>query len=227
MIITSIERKRGRRGRVDVYVDGVLRFDITRDTAMKRTLRPGRPIADEEITAIIAADARRTALDTAVAMLARRPRSEREIRRRLSQRRCEPALVNETIELLRERRLIDDAEFARSWAESRDRSSPRGRRMVAAELRAHGVEQTIAADAVVPIDEADAAYRVAGKRLRSLAGADDRTFRDKLGAHLQRRGFGWETVRATVHRCLSERCGSDERGGADTDATAVLSEGIE
>ena len=222
MIITSIERKRGRRGRVEVYVDGVLRFDIARDAATKRTLRPGRSIADDEIAAIVAADARRTALDTAVAMLARRPRSEREIRRRLSQRKCEPALANETIELLRERRLIDDAEFARSWAESRDRSSPRGRRMIVAELRAHGVEQSIAAEAVTSVDEADAAYRVAAKRLRSLERVDDRTFRDKLGAHLQRRGFGWETVRATVHRCLSQR----ERSGANAVA-AALSEGIE
>ena len=205
MIITSIERKRGRRGRVEVYVDGVLRFDITRDAVSKRTLRPGRPIADDEIAALIAEDAKRTALDTAVAMLARRPRSERELRRRLTQRKCDPALVNETIDLLRNRRLIDDAEFARSWAASRDRASPRGRLLIAAELRAHGVEQAVAADAVAPIDENEAAYRVAQKRLRSLEGLDDRTFRDRLCAHLQRRGFAWDTVRTTVQQCLVDR----------------------
>jgi regulatory protein len=219
MIITSIERKRGRRGRVDVYVDGVLRFDIARDSASKRSLRPGRPIADDEIAALIIEDAKRTALDTAVAMLARRPRSERELRRRLAQRKCDPALINETMELLRVRGLIDDAEFARSWAESRDRSSPRGRRLIAAELRAHGIEHTIAADAVAAVDEHEAAYRVAQKRLRSLETADDRAFRDRLGAHLQRRGFAWDTVRATVQRCLADR--------STPGALDVLTEGIE
>jgi regulatory protein len=209
MIITSIERKRGRRGRVEVYVDGVLRFDIAREAATKRTLRPGREIADSEIAAMVAEDARRSALDTAVAMLARRPRSEREIRRRLAQRKCDAALTDETIELLRQRGLIDDAEFARSWAESRDRSSPRGKRLIAAELRAHGVELALASEAVAPIADDDAAYRVAAKRLHALEGADDRTFRDRLGAHLQRRGFGWETVRATVQRCLAERAATD------------------
>lgn len=220
MIITSIERKRGRGGRVEVYVDGVLRFDIARDAATRRSLRPGRPIADDEIAAMLAADARRSALETAVAMLARRPRSEREIRRRLAQRKHEPSLIDETIELLRERGLIDDAEFARTWAESRDRTSPRGRRMIVGELRAQGVEQAVAADAVAEISEIDAAYRVAAKRMRSLEGIDDRVFRDRLASHLQRRGFSWDTVRSTVSRCLEER-------RDDHDSCDVLSEVME
>jgi regulatory protein len=219
VIITSVQRKRGGRGRVEVYVDGELRFDIARDAVAKRALRPGRPIEGDEIEAIVAADARDTARDTAIAMLARRPCSEREIRQKLSQRRCEPALVDEVMAYLREHKLIDDAEFARVWAESRDRSSPRGRRMIAAELRAHGVEQSLVADAVAPISEIDAAYRVAEKRVRSLANADDRAFRDRLSAHLQRRGFAWETVRATLQRCLAER-GAEDPGD-------VLSESIE
>jgi regulatory protein len=209
MIITSVERKRGRRGRVEIYIDGVLRFEIARDAAARRTLRPGRPISDDEITRMVADDARRTALDAAVAMLARRPRSEREVRRRLSQKRCQPALVSETIGMLKERGLIDDAEFARAWAESRDRASPRGRRLVAAELRARGVAHRAAEDAAAAIDDGQAAYRVASTRMRALASADGRAFRDRLAAYLQRRGFGWETVRATIQRCLAERRADD------------------
>jgi regulatory protein len=219
MIITSIERKRGPRGRVEVYVDGQLRFEVARDALQKSPLRLGHPISEEEITALVAADARRRALDTAVGMLARRPRSEREIRRRLAQRKHDAVLIDQTVQLLRDRRLIDDAEFARSWAESRDRGSPRGRRMIAAELRAHGVDQAVATEAVAPLDEADGAYRVAAKRARSLASCDDRAFRDRLGSTLQRRGFAWETVRATVQRCLEERITDD--------AANVLSETIE
>ncbi len=207
MIITSIERTRRRRSRVDVYVDGELAFDLARAAASKYDLRPGRPIDRTEIEAIVAADARRSALDTAAAMLARRPRSEREIRRRLAQRKCEPALIDETVERLRGMKLIDDAEFARAWAESRDRSSPRGQRLIAGELRAYGVTAAIASEAAATISEADAAYRVASKRRRSLIGEDYRAFRDRLGAHLQRRGFAWEVVLGTVERCWSESGG--------------------
>lgn len=207
MIITAINPKPRRRSRVDVYVDGELAFDLARDTVSKRELRPGRPIDRAEIEAIVAADARRSALDTAVAMLARRPRSEREVRRRLAQRKCDPALIDETVERLRGMKLVDDAEFARAWAESRDRSSPRGRRLIAGELRAYGVTAAVAGEAAATVSETDAAYRVAAKRMRSLVGADYRAFRDRLGAHLQRRGFAWEVVRGTVERCWGESGG--------------------
>ncbi len=218
MIITAINPKPHRRNRVDVYVDGELAFDLARDTVSKRELRPGRPIDRAEIDAIVAADARRSALDTAAAMLAHRPRSEREIRRRLAQRKCDPVLIDETVERLRGMKLIDDAEFARAWAESRDRSSPRGRRLIAGELRAYGVTAAVADEAAATVSEADAAYRVAAKRMRSLTGADYRAFRDRLGSHLQRRGFAWDVVRSTVERCWSES------GGAPADDLAEAME---
>ena len=203
-MITAVERTPRRRGRVDVYIGGELAFDLARDTARSRDLRPGRTLTQPEIDALVAADRRRTALDTAVAMLARRPRSEREVRRRLAQRRTDPALADETITRLKDARLLDDAEYARVWAESRDRTSPRGRRLLVQELRANGVTIDIARDATSELSEEDAAYRVASRAARSLAGVDYRSFRDRLGARLQRRGFGWALCAATVERCWRE-----------------------
>jgi regulatory protein len=187
-----------------VYVDGVVAFEVARSTAAARHLRPGVAVAPAEIEAIVAADRRRAALETAAAMLARRPHSVREVRRRLTQRRFESPLVDETVARLRELKLVDDAEFARAWTESRDRSSPRGRRLIVQELRAAGVAPTTATDAASEVSEEDAAYRVATKKARALAACDYRTFRDRLGSHLQRRGFGWEVARATVERSWRE-----------------------
>lgn len=201
MIITAIERNTRRRGRVDVYVDGVSRFDLARATAKAHDLRPGRAIDDAAIARIIAADERRCALDTAVAMLARRPRSEREVRRRLAQRRVAAPLADETIARLRDANFIDDAAFARAWTESRERASPRGRRLIVQELRALGVDAETARAASAGVDEEDAAYRTASAKARSLAGVDPVAFRARLGGFLQRRGFGWSVTRDTVERC--------------------------
>lgn len=204
MIITAIERNARRRARVDVYVDGVSRFDVSCATAKAQDLRPGRPINNGEIARIIAADERRRALDTAVAMLARRPRSEREVRRRLAQQRVAPALAEETVVRLRAASFIDDAAFARSWAESRERASPRGRRLIVQELRALGVDAAAAREASELVDEDEAAYRMAMARARALPLSDAAAFRARLGSALQRRGFGWDVVRATVERCWRE-----------------------
>ena len=208
MIITAVEPAQKRRGRVNVYVDGVAAFDVARTTATSRGLRPGAAIDEARIEAIVAADRRRAALETAAAMLARRPRSEREMRRQLAQRRFDASQIEETVTRLRELKLLDDAEFARTWTESRDRSSPRGRRLIVQELRAAGVAAPTAVEAASAVSEDEAAYRVGEKKARALASCDDRAFRDKLGAHLQRRGFGWEMARATVDRCWRERQGA-------------------
>lgn len=218
MIVTAIQRTPRRRGRVDVYVDGVLACDLARDTARDRGLRPGRPIEQTEVDGLVAADRRRQALETAAAMLARRPRSEREIRRRLVQRKFAPELIEETVERLRAARLIDDAEFARFFAESRDRQSPRGRRLIVQELRASGVELTLAREAVEELSDADAAYRVASRRVRALSACDERQFASRLATQLQRRGFGWDVVRATIARCWREHCGEQ----ADDDLELVI-----
>jgi regulatory protein len=204
VLVTAVVRKPRRAGLVDVYVDGEVAFDVPRDVAAKNQLRPGRAIDVAEIESIVAAEQKREAMEAAIALLARRPRSEREMRRRLAQRRLPPTLVEDTIERLRTLNLIDDAAFARFWAETRDRTSPRGRRLVTQELRTQGVEASVASTATEELCDADAAYRLASRRLRALADADYQTFRSRLGGQLQRRGFGWDVVQSTIERCWRE-----------------------
>src|SRR5581483_9478342 len=130
MQITGIERHAKRRSRVVVYVDGIATMEIARSAARARDLRPGRATSPAEIEAIVAAEQRREALAAAAALLARRPRSEREVRQRLSRRGATPAVIDETVAKLYAARLLDDAAFAQAWAEARDRTSPRSARLV-------------------------------------------------------------------------------------------------
>jgi regulatory protein len=107
--------------------------------------------------------------------------------------------------------LIDDAAFATSWVEVRDRSGPRSRRLLASELRLKGVPRETAAEVTAGIDEPDAAYRAAQRKARLLTGKPFDEFQRKVGDLLLRRGFGYETTSSTVRR-LWEETG----GGAST-----------
>ncbi len=212
MIVTALERNARRRSRLDVYVDGIVACDISRTTANKRALRVGSDLGAGGVEALIEEDRRREALDTAVAMIARRPRSERDIRQRLKQRKLDPAVVDETIDRLKKERLIDDADYARYMTEVRDRLAPRSQRLLAQELRASGVEQSVAATAVAAVSDEESAYRLASSRLRSLSTLDEQKFRARLAGLLQRRGFTWEVTRTTIDRCWRE---SRENEAAD------------
>lgn len=204
MLVTAVVRKPRRAGRVDVYIDGEVALELSRESARKVDLRPGRRIEPHELDAIVAAEQKRQAIDASIALLARRPRSERDLRRRLTQRKFPPEVIDSTIARLRTLRLIDDVAFAQYWTETRDRTSPRGRRMITQELRAQGVDATAAAAATEQLSDTDAAYRLATGRLRAFSSLDYATFRNRLGGFLQRRGFGWDVARATVERCWCE-----------------------
>ena len=201
MVITAVARMPKRRARVVVRIDDISDFDVSSATARAHDLKPGRAIEAREIEAIVAADRQRGALDAAVAMLARRPHSEREVRQRLARHKCEPALIDATVDKLHAARLLDDAEYARAWTEVRDRFRPRGRRLLVQELRANGVALDVAKAAADEVSDADAAMRVATTRMRSLAQLDHTAFRNRLGSLLQRRGFGWDVCRTTVDEC--------------------------
>ena len=145
-------------------------------------------------------------LDTALRFLAARPRSEREVARRLARSGFDPSAVDATLSELRSAGLIDDAAFASYWLEQRHTFRPRGARLLQAELRQRGISPELASTAAAtaaPSAEDDA-YRAALKRARQLSSADPRTFRTRLTHHLARRGFDWDTITTTVDRLASE-----------------------
>ena len=71
--------------------------------------------------------------------LAIRARSEKEIRDRLSKYGLAASEIEIEIEKLKKWKLVDDAEFAKTYIESKSRSRPRSRRLLELELRRKGV----------------------------------------------------------------------------------------
>jgi regulatory protein len=133
-------------------------------------------------------------------LLSYRPRSEAELRQRLARRGAPADLADEAISRLRELGLVDDAAFARAWVEGRSRLSPRSRRLLRRELQAKGIEGEAAREALVPLDDEDAALRAAERRAGAMRGLPYPEFRRRLGDFLRRRGFDPATVRRTAER---------------------------
>jgi len=204
MFITALNQHLRRRARLDLFVDGVVVGQISRHTAKKRSLRPGLELTPDQLAELVAEDQRHLALQAALAMIARRPRSERQVRSALRRRKLDDDAITASIERLKGARLLDDEAYAAHYAESRDRTSPRSQRLLRQELVAAGITFDAAEEAVADISNEDAAYRVASGRRRSLKRLEEQAYRNRLSAYLQRRGFGWDVIRATVERCWHE-----------------------
>lgn len=203
MIISSIEKRRGRR--VDVYVDGRLALTIAADFAAERGLRAGATITPDELSALAEEGARRGALEAGLRLLSYRLRSEEELRGRLADKRYDEKAIESALARLRELGYLDDEVFARYWAETRQAQRPRSRRLLASELRRRGIDKETAEQATEDVSDDDAAYVAASGRLRALRGQEYRAFRERLGRFLTSRGFGYGVARQVIERCWAER----------------------
>lgn len=141
----------------------------------------------------------RDAYDRALAMLARREYSQRELRARLEHAGCDEAESEIALGKLREQKYQDDARFGEMIARARV-GQGYGPARIQAELRSHGL-----GDAAIRalIEAADADWEaLARAQLRKKYGSKppaDHVERGKRAAFLLRRGFTAATVRIVTH----------------------------
>ena len=202
--ITALRAGKGRRKRVNIFLDGEYAFSLEAEVAVKEGLRVNQELSSERIEEISSADNYRRCYNAAALFLSYRPRSEPELRERLVKRGFPGESIDRVVARLKEQGLVDDTAFAKFWTENRDSFSPRSRWLTGLELRRKGVPEDIIGKVVSTLDDEDSAYRAAFKKARNLPRYDYRSFRRRLGEHLQRRGFGYGVINGTVNRLWNE-----------------------
>ena len=157
------------------------------------------------------------AMEIAVRFLGTRPRTRWELERRLRRASATDDVIAATLDHLAAMGYVDDTAFARWWAEQRDRHAPRGRRMVEAELRQHGVPRDVLEELrgeelaepaldfdSLPGSEAERARTALDRHLKGRPMPPDPKTRQRIGAFLMRRGFDPETVRTAIREVAAE-----------------------
>jgi regulatory protein len=133
------------------------------------------------------------ALDLSFSYLGHRDRTVAEVRRHLERKRVEPVGIDAAIAELERLDYLDDARFARRFAEDRRRLDAWGRDRIERRLLALGVEPAVAAGAIAEGEGHDE-LAVAVALLRTRVHRPPRTDRDReraLGL-LARRGYDLE-----------------------------------
>lgn len=207
--ITAIEVQKKNPNRVNIYLDGEFAFGLSRIVAA--WLKTGQRLEDGKIAQLQADETREQAYQQAMLYLSYRARSEAEIRQNLRKHEIPEAIIEETLERLRQGRLANDDEFARAWVENRSTFRPRSRRALALELRQKGLSDDATQSALAGIDEEALAYEAACKRVARLDGLDWTQFRKKLSEFLARRGFPYTVIAPTVSRIWNETHSGQEQ----------------
>ena len=141
------------------------------------------------------------ALDLAYRYLGRRDRTVLEVRRHLEDKRVEPSAIDGALASLAEAGYLDDARYARRFAEDRRELDDWGADRIARKLHAAGVgeaEVAAALDARGPDAEHDAAIALLRRKIRVPPQSDRE--RERALAMLVRKGYdldlAYDVVRA-------------------------------
>ena len=203
-MITSITRERGRL-RVIINDDSEVLVPLS--LFRERPLTVGEPIDMEEYDQWLLLRQYRHALDRAVAFLAGRARSRREMEERLLRSGYRPCTVEMVLYKLEKEDLLDDADFARQWVDARS-ARRMGRGRIAQELRRKGVSAREAEEALEGLSDEEqlegAIVLVEKAMARTPSGEDPRKTAARITAMLARRGYDYDTAREAISRVMED-----------------------
>jgi len=153
------------------------------------------------------ADPVQVARTIALRRLTAAPRSRAELRADLVARGVTPELADQVVERFTEVGLLDDAEYARMWVESRHRVRGSARSVLRQELRHKGIDDDVVGVALAQIDGDDERVRaraLVDRKLISLSSAEPERVARRLAGMLIRRGYPAGLAHDVVREALAE-----------------------
>lgn len=194
MKITDIKQQVRRQDRYSIYVDEKYIFSLSENELLNLGLKIGQEFSKDELERLKETAVLDKAYDRALNLIARRLRSEWEIRDYLRRKDYAPALIDTIVNKLSMSGYVDDAKFAEAWVRNRRLLKPTSRRRLLQELRAKRVPDDVI-DQVLESDEADEL-----DILRQLVEKKRHRYPDKLKfmQYLARQGYNYDDIKSVL-----------------------------
>lgn len=196
MKITAIKAQVRNAERVSIYVDEKYSFSLTKTQLLDERLHTGLEIDASRLAELKAASDFGKAYERILNYLMIRPRSRKEIEDYCWRKKIAPEDCQFIIAKLAKFGYINDANFARSWVESRRLTKATSKRKLQLELRQKGVtdKHIQAAFETSEYQESDALRQLIAKKQRLTRYQDAQ----KLTEYLVRQGFSYSAVKEAL-----------------------------
>jgi regulatory protein len=203
--ITALEPQKRNKRRVSVFLDGNFLFGLASDTVAALGLHVGMEVDRVKLDDIAREEQQYQALQYAFLLLSYKARTTNELKQRLARKGLSPDIVSQTLQRLSELKMVDDAGFARRFAEDRIAIGHKGKWRILGELLKRGVAKEHIEEALATApDEKAAAREVAEKYLSRNRRLEPAVLRRRLFALLARRGFSPDTIRQVTQMEFDE-----------------------
>ena len=205
--ITKIKLQKNSK-RANIFIDGKFKLGLDIGNILLSNLRLGQEMDETRLKELVFKGEVNRLLERIGKFLTIRPRSEKEIRDRISQKlykRKLPGFIdkvklkNSVLIKLSKLDFIDDEKFAKWWVEQRSQFRPKGKRALMAELRAKGVSDEAIKKALAFLgSEKDLIKKLMDKKLKTLQRFSEKQRKEKLIQFLLRKGFSWEGIKEAI-----------------------------
>src|SRR3954463_9461172 len=169
-VITKITTQQKNQDRFNVFIDSgkgeEFAFSVDSDVLIKFQLKKGMELDEFSTLEIQYQDDIRKAYNLAVNYLARRMRSEKEIRDYLLQKEMDEPIIEEVIHKLTAQKYINDQEFALAYVRTQANTTDKGANVIKMELKEKGIVEGILIQALeeYPIEQQiEKAVKISGK----------------------------------------------------------------
>lgn len=145
-------------------------------------------------------------------LLAIRPRSEAEIKRRLKRfikdRKNSQIILHKVVDRLKELKLIDDRAFVQWWIDSRKKVRPKGKKTIRQELLLKGVSAKLIDEELTSRypreEEYQKASQLLSKKVSHYRNLPAKQLFQRMSRYLLQRGFSAEIVSEVIDEQLKK-----------------------
>ncbi len=196
MKVTDIKQQVKRQARYSIFVDNKYSFSLSESELMSSGIKIGKEYSKEDFDKLKQTAVLDKAYMRVLDLLARRARSEWEIRDYLKHKDYDNSAIDQIINKLTEKGYIDDQKFARAWVDNRRLLKSVSKRKLWTELK-----QKHVADDIIKIvleddatDERQVIRDLVAKKRQQTRYQDD----TKLMQYLSRQGFKYDDIKAEM-----------------------------
>ncbi|MGG5252174.1 recombination regulator RecX [Neobacillus sp. SM06] len=212
-VITKITTQQKNSDRYNVFLDEKFAFSVDADILIKFQLKKGMELDAFSLTEIQYSDDIRKAYNAGIAYLARRIRSEKEIRDYLAKKDVEAPIANEVIHRLTSQNYLNDGEYAAAYVRTQMNTTDKGPDVIRMELAEKGIQKEIIQDCLREFTEelqVEKAKGLADKFFKKNAKDSFRILKQKLEGLLLRKGYSFDVIQRVRAESAQKGVGGDE-----------------
>jgi regulatory protein len=200
--ITSIEPQK-RKGRYNIFLDGEFAFGADKETIYTFGLRKNDELAEDKINEIKEYDEFNFGKKIAFRFLNYKPRTEKELRKKLKENKISEKSTEKVISVLKNLKYLDDGHFAKMYLEEKLANNPKGKRLIAIKLAEKGINKEVISNVIdsqySEDKEIEKARDVLKKYLKKVKAKSESDKKHKCFRHLLSKGFDYEIVKAACN----------------------------